>query len=327
MTDILVGDVWLCSGQSNMEWPLSASVGGAAAVQGSADDGLRLLLIPKDTAAAPQAAFATPVAWAARLAESAPPVSAACYYMARQLRKDLGVPIGAINSFWGGSQIRAWLSPEAGARLYGTDQMALLAAFTADPLRAVTEFAPLWEEWWRKGSGGQEPWKNPRRARMAAGPLDHPRPGWTGTRLATDTIGNVWFRRTLTLTCEQRRQGRHAGDRRDRRHGHDLDQRQDRRQHLRLEHRTRVPDPARLPPRRRQRDRLRGEQQLWPRRLSRAPPTSSLSPLPAASASRSARAGAMIGAIREMPPRAPWDANAGIGVMHNKMIAPLGAFA
>jgi sialate O-acetylesterase len=47
--------------------------------------------------------------------------------MARQLRQDLKVPIGAINSNWGGSQIRAWLSPEAGARLYGADQMALLA--------------------------------------------------------------------------------------------------------------------------------------------------------------------------------------------------------
>ena len=74
VADILVGDVWLCSGQSNMEWPLSASVGGAASVLGSADDGLRLLLVPKDTAAAPQTAFATPAAWAAASPESAPPL-------------------------------------------------------------------------------------------------------------------------------------------------------------------------------------------------------------------------------------------------------------
>jgi sialate O-acetylesterase len=125
VSDILVGDVWLCSGQSNMEWPLSASVGGAGAAQASADNGLRLLLVPKDTAAAPQSAFSTPTPWALASAESAPPFSAACYYMARQLRRDLEVPIGAINSNWGGSQMRAWLSPEAGAKLYGAERIRL----------------------------------------------------------------------------------------------------------------------------------------------------------------------------------------------------------
>ena len=67
--------------------------------------------------------------------------------MARQLRQDLNILIGAINSNCGASQIRAWLSPEAGARLYGSDQMALLAEFATDPLKAVTEFAPRWEAW------------------------------------------------------------------------------------------------------------------------------------------------------------------------------------
>ena len=65
--------------------------------------------------------------------------------------------IGAINSNWGGSQIRAWLSPEAGARLYGSDQMALLAEFATDPLKAVTEFAPRWEAWWRSGTPCRPP--------------------------------------------------------------------------------------------------------------------------------------------------------------------------
>jgi sialate O-acetylesterase len=82
VSDVLVGDVWLCSGQSNMEWPLSASVGGGAAAQVSADPGLRLMLVPKDTAAAPQNAFSASTPWALASPESAPPFSAACYYMA-----------------------------------------------------------------------------------------------------------------------------------------------------------------------------------------------------------------------------------------------------
>ena len=77
-SDIVVGDVWLCSGQSNMEWPVSASTGGGQAAQTSADPGLRLLQIPKDTAPSPQRTFAQPVAWAAASPASVPAVSAAC---------------------------------------------------------------------------------------------------------------------------------------------------------------------------------------------------------------------------------------------------------
>jgi sialate O-acetylesterase len=327
VSDILVGDVWLCSGQSNMEWPLSASVGGAAAVQGSADDGLRLLLIPKDTAAAPQAAFSTPVKWAGASPDSAPPVSAACYYMARQLRQDLEIPIGAINSYWGGSQIRAWLSPEAGAKLYGADQMGLLAGFARDPLKAVTAFAPTWEAWWREGSGGQEPWKNPDALEWQPVPSISAWPGWTGTRLASDTIGNVWFRHTLTLTPEQAANGGTLAigviD--------DMDT-------------TWI------------NGRIVGNTFGWSQeRVYPIPPgylhaganeivfaaSNSYGPggfqstadklaftvtgrerIPLAEGWRYA-----IGALRDMPPRAPWDANAGIGVMHNRMIAPLGHIA
>jgi sialate O-acetylesterase len=326
ISDILVGDVWLCSGQSNMEWPVSASVGGAAAAQASADPGLRLLLVPKDTAAAPQAAFSTPTAWAVASPASTPPFSAACYYMARQLRRDLDIPIGAINSNWGGSQIRAWLDPEAGTALYGAEQMALLSGFAKDPLRAVTAFAPRWEAWWREGTGGQEPWKNPDVLQWLPVPSISPWAGWTGTRLADDTIGNVWFRRTLTLTAEQAAKGGTLAigviD--------DLDT-------------TWI------------NGRIVGNTFGWSTEREYAIPpgylraganeivfaaSNSYGPggfqstadklaftvdggerIPLGEGWRYA-----IGALREMPPRAPWDANAGIGVMHNRMIAPLGRF-
>jgi len=327
VSDILVGDVWLCSGQSNMEWPLSASVGGSAAIEGSADDGLRLLLIPKDTAAAPQDEFSTPVQWAVSSPESSPPVSAACYYMAHQLRKDLGIPIGAINSYWGGSQIRAWLSPDAGTTLYGLDQMVLLQSFAADPLRATTEFAPRWESWWREGSGGQEPWKNPDVLQWQPIPSVSPWQTWSGTRLTTDTIGNVWFRRTVNLTAEQARKGGTLAigiiD--------DMDT-------------TWV------------NGRIVGNTFGWSKEREYPIPPGYLHAGAneiVFAASNSYGPGGMqssadklaftvnggerisladgwryaIGSIREMPPRAPWDANAGIGVMHNRMIAPLGLFA
>ena len=327
VSDVLVGDVWLCSGQSNMEWPLSASVGGAAAVQASADPGLRLMLVPKDTAAVPQNAFSTPTPWALAAPQSTPPFSAACYYMARQLRQDLKIPIGAVNSNWGGSQIRAWLSPESGAKLYGADQMALLAGFQKDPLQAVTDFAPRWEAWWREGTGGQEPWKNPDALQWQPVPSITAWPGWTGTRLAEDTIGNVWFRHTLTLTAEQAAKGGTLTigiiD--------DLDT-------------TWI------------NGRIVGNTFGWStERAYPIPPgylqaganeivfAASNSYGPGGFQSTADKLGFTvnggerialaegwryaIGDLREMPPRAPWDANAGIGVMHNRMIAPLGRFA
>ena len=327
VSGILVGEVWLCSGQSNMEWPLSASTGGGAAIEGSADPGLRLLQIPKETAAAPQRAFSQPVAWAPASPQSTPAFSAACYYMARQLRQDLGVPVGAIHASWGGSQIRAWLDPRAGVALYGEEQMGLLADFDEDPLGATTRFAPTWEAWWRDGTGGQEPWKNPDALAWTPVPSITAWPGWAGTRLAEDPIGNVWFRRTLTLTPEQAEvggtlsigviddmdttwvNGRIVGNT------------------FGWSNERRYPIPA-------------GYLKAGANEIVFA---ASNSWGPGGFQSSADRlffevAGGetialgegwryAIGQLREMPPRAPWDGNAGIGVMHNRMVAPLGQIA
>jgi sialate O-acetylesterase len=327
VSDIVVGDVWLCSGQSNMEWSVSASTGGGPAAQASADAGLRLLQIPKDTAPAPQRAFATPVAWAAASPQSVPAFSAACYYMARQLRKDLGVPIGAIHASWGGSQIRAWLTPEAGAELYGEEQMALLSGFARNPLRAVTRFAPAWEAWWREGSGGQEPWKNPDVLEWQPVPSISAWPGWAGTRLAEDAIGNVWLRRTLMLTPEQAAKGGTLAigviDDMDttwvngRIVGNTFSWSQER--------------EYSIPP---------GYLRAGANEIVFAASNSWGSGGFASGADKLAftvKGGERIplgdgwrysvGSIRAMPPRAPWDGIAGIGVMHNRMVAPLGRIA
>jgi sialate O-acetylesterase len=205
--------------------------------------------------------------------------------------------------------------------------MALLAGFQKDPLQAVTEFAPRWEGWWRDGTGGQEPWKNPDVLQWQPVPSITAWPGWTGTRLATDTIGNVWFRHTVTLTAEQAAKGGTLTigviD--------DMDT-------------TWV------------NGRIVGNTFGWNTERAYAIPPGYLhaganeivfaasngygpggfqstadklaftvnggESIPLAEGWRYA-----IGQLREMPPRAPWDANAGIGVMHNKMIAPLGRFA
>ncbi|HYD25196.1 MAG TPA: sialate O-acetylesterase [Croceibacterium sp.] len=323
VTDMLVGDVWLCSGQSNMEWPLSASTAGGGAIQGSADAGLRLLQVPKDTAPAPQRAFSTPVAWVAASPESTPAFSAACYYMARELRRSLGVPIGAIHSSWGGSQVRAWLSPEAGRNLYGAEQMALLDEFRDDPLAAVTAFMPTWEAWWRAGTG-QEPWKDPSAVQWMPVPRISHWGEWAGTPLAGNGVGNVLLRRTITLTPEQAAAGGTLGigviD--------DLDATWINGRPLGVTHGWSAERHYRVPP---------GYLKAGDNEVLVVASNSWGSGGFTTGADRlffAVEGGEQmslaegwqysIGQLSQMPPRAPWDANAGIGVMHNKMIAPLG---
>jgi sialate O-acetylesterase len=201
--DLLVGDVWLCSGQSNMEYPLARALNGAMEVAQSADPLLRLLEVPKTIAYEPQRAFGRAAAWQASAPTSAADFSAACYFMARDLRKDLHVPIGAIHPSWGGSQLRPWLSPQAGLALYGAAQMQVLHHYATDPLQAVAGFAPQWAQWYRGAAGGTEPWLKPDSLTWQPVPQISGWLAWAGTPLATHATGTVWLRRQIVLTRAQ----------------------------------------------------------------------------------------------------------------------------
>lgn len=106
--DILVGEVWLCSGQSNMEWPLRSARDGEQEVAQAADPLLRLFTVLRRVSSVPQAE--TEGGWAACTPESAARFSAAGYFFGRHLRRSLGVPVGLLNASWGGTPSEAWTS-------------------------------------------------------------------------------------------------------------------------------------------------------------------------------------------------------------------------
>ncbi|HEX5184494.1 MAG TPA: sialate O-acetylesterase [Allosphingosinicella sp.] len=211
--DILVGDVFLCSGQSNMELQVQNAQDAWNQSQASADDKLRLITIAKATALVPRADFAQPPAWSVAGPETVRPFSAACYYMVQDLRKRTGVPIGAIHSSWGGTQISAWMG-EAAQRAVGRGAQAdLLRLYATDPAAAARQAGLAWEDWWRRATGdrpGAEPWQPDRQSN---GGLDwKPVPKidywehWGVPELAAYD-GMVWFRQAVTLTAAQARQG------------------------------------------------------------------------------------------------------------------------
>ncbi len=203
-SDVLVGDVFLCSGQSNMELPVSRSTNGAAAARGSANDRLRLMTIAHASSAAPLAQFQTPVSWRPATSESVQDFSAACYYFARDLQPRINVPIGLIHASWGGANIESFISADSIGTVPGFgDRVELLNLYARDPAAANARLGQDWERWWRAHAAGT-PW-DPQDAAANWPPAPEPMRNWKtwGVPELANHNGMVWFRRTVRLTPEQ----------------------------------------------------------------------------------------------------------------------------
>ncbi|MFM7320205.1 MAG: sialate O-acetylesterase [Armatimonadota bacterium] len=109
--DVLVGEVWVCSGQSNMEWPISISFQPEATVAASPDPQLRMFTVQKSPEKYERAEVAGGQ-WEQASTATTARFSAVGYHFARTLRKALGVPVGMIHTSWGGTRIEAWTSRE-----------------------------------------------------------------------------------------------------------------------------------------------------------------------------------------------------------------------
>jgi len=103
LDDILVGDVWLCSGQSNMEFPLKAATNGSSEVASATAPQLRIFDVPRNSQPTPVTGFAKATRWQVSSPAAAADTSAVCYFMARQLADTLHVPQGMIHASWGGT--------------------------------------------------------------------------------------------------------------------------------------------------------------------------------------------------------------------------------
>lgn len=106
LDDVLVGEVWIGSGQSNMEWQLQSSKNAKEAIAGANLPNIRLYHVPKVQTDSPAADIQAD--WKICTPENVPAFSAVLYYFGKRLGDELDVPIGLINSSWGGSPIEPW---------------------------------------------------------------------------------------------------------------------------------------------------------------------------------------------------------------------------
>jgi sialate O-acetylesterase len=110
--DVLFGEVWVASGQSNMTYALSGATGAAEEIPKANYDEIRFFTVPKKIALTPQEDTG-PAAWEICSPDTAKAFSAVAYFFARDLQRALGVPIGIVLSAWPGTAGEEWTDPES----------------------------------------------------------------------------------------------------------------------------------------------------------------------------------------------------------------------
>ena len=195
--DVWMGDVWIASGQSNMEWPLSLSDG-----EIEPDPHVRHFKVPQSWSRQPERELAGGT-WEVASDEALPDFSAVATAFARDVRAHHDVPIGILNTSWGGSRIEAWMTPamlswtqdEADASIRQLDdaQRAQL-----DALRETIGDLPTEDAGW---AGGAAPWADPDLDDTSWRPIPVPSIWEAAGYEGLD--GTAWYRARFALSAEE----------------------------------------------------------------------------------------------------------------------------
>ena len=110
--DVLIGEVWVCSGQSNMEFALNSSLNAEAEIKMADYPEIRHIKIPHAISTSPKDDI-QPAQWEVSSKETAGNFTAVGYFFAKEINRFLHVPVGLINSSWGGTMSETWTSKDA----------------------------------------------------------------------------------------------------------------------------------------------------------------------------------------------------------------------
>ncbi len=198
ITNVLVGEVWLCSGQSNMAFQVKSSNNPEKEIAAANYPMIRCFTVERNMSAMPLDSFSG--SWAVCSPETAGNFTAVGYFFARNLWNELQVPIGIINSSWGGTDIEPWTSddsyealPASVRRDYGNVRELIDWMKSPEGIEMRNKFNadyandPALAAKWYENPGDKSAWKT----------MYVPKE-WGGTPLANDD-GHVWFRREITL--------------------------------------------------------------------------------------------------------------------------------
>lgn len=132
LKDVLVGEVWICSGQSNMEWAVRSSLNSKEEIEAADHPQIRLFNVPGHITS-PVPKDTCPGEWQICSSKTVSGFSAVGYFFGRRLQKELDVPIGLVGSNWGGTRIEPWTSPAGFESVPELKKIAeQVAAYTED---------------------------------------------------------------------------------------------------------------------------------------------------------------------------------------------------
>lgn len=166
LEDVMIGEVWICSGQSNMAWTVNRANDPDLEIATANYPNIRLISVPQVGTQEPQKDFDGQ--WERCSPQTVPEFSAVGYFFGRQLHQTLGVPIGLIDNAWGGSAAEAWVRRDlmaADERYQPLLQRWTEVEETYDHDKALANFKEKLAEWQVAKAAGEEVGRPPREPR------------------------------------------------------------------------------------------------------------------------------------------------------------------
>ncbi len=199
--DIMIGDVWLCSGQSNMEWTVVNSNNAEEEIRNGNHPEIRQFKVPRSSAPLPEKTLAGGE-WQTASRETVGNFTAVGYFFARQISASEATPIGLLNSSWGGSRIEPWIRAEdlgfEDAEAMATRLKAKREAERAEYITSIKQRLPVIPEEDSGMKEGEAVWAKPAYDDSSWETMDLPtlweQAGWE------QTDGIFWFRKIFLLT-------------------------------------------------------------------------------------------------------------------------------
>lgn len=202
LNNILSGEVWVCSGQSNMEFPVNgwtSVMGYDTLIPTAQHPDIRLLQITKQTALTPQSDCRTNMGgWVECTPATVPEFSAVAYLYARELAARLHVPVGVIDATWGGTPAEAWTSFEGAKKIDGFEQeTAALERCDFDAVRLQADYEQRLSDWMALAES-----QRPADGATAMSGLMPTGTNWENSVLPASFDGIVWVTKQIEIPAE-----------------------------------------------------------------------------------------------------------------------------
>lgn len=204
LTDVILGDVYLCSGQSNMELPLRLATNYDGEMRGATNTQIRLFHVQRYSSAAPHPTFGSDASWSVTSPENVKEFSATCYYFGKELQPTAGVALGLIEDAWGGSVAQAWISNDKLAAIGGyADTLDIVKTYAVSPKDADLKYRALVHAWFDANDPAMKAkWYDPAFDDSAWDELVATG-GWRPWPKLAKYDGVIWLRKTVELSAAE----------------------------------------------------------------------------------------------------------------------------